>query len=205
MADTSITLLERLCQSPDEDAWRRFVDLYSPLIRGWLRRYAVKDEDAEDLAQEVLAVVVRELPSFQHNRNQGAFRNWLRVVSVNQLRALWRARQSRPLKIGDSKFEQMLDQLADPGSGLSQLWNQQHDQHVARRLMKMIEPQFEEKTWTAFRRVALDGEKAAAVAAELGISVNAVLLAKSRVLGRMRQELRADGLTLDHGWHESHG
>ena len=59
--------------------------------------------------------------------------------------------------------------------------------------MKMIEPQFEEKTWQAFRRVAIDGQKAAAVAVELDMSINAVLLAKSRILGRLRQEMR--GLT----------
>ncbi len=193
MADTSITLLERLCHQPDDESWRRFVELYAPLIRGWLRRYAVKAEDAEDLAQEVLAVVVRELPNFRHNQNHGAFRNWLRVVSVNQLRALWRSRRGQALAGGDSKVEQMLDQLADPASSLSQLWNQQHDQHIANRLMKMIEPQFEAKTWLAFRRVAIDGQKAAAVAIELDMSINAVLLAKSRILGRLRQEMR--GLT----------
>ncbi len=192
MAETSITLLQRLRDAPDEESWRRFVDLYAPLIRGWLRRYAVHEQDAEDLAQEVLAVVVRQLPQFEHNQNNGAFRNWLRVVSVNQLRALWRSRRGQAVA-GDSRVEQMLDQLDDPRSSLSQLWNQQHDQHIAHRLMAMIEPQFEAKTWQAFRRVALDGQKAATVAAELDMSVNAVLLAKSRILSRLRQELR--GLT----------
>src|SRR5262245_12704866 len=93
MADTPVTFLNRLCLRPDEDAWKRFVDLYAPLIRGWLGRYSVSDEDAEDLAQEVLAVVVRELPSFEHNRQRGAFRSWLRTVAVNQLRVLWRSRR----------------------------------------------------------------------------------------------------------------
>jgi RNA polymerase sigma factor (sigma-70 family) len=193
MAETSITLLERLCLQPDEDSWRTFVDLYAPLIRGWLRRYTIKEEDAEDLAQEVMAVVVRELTNFQHNQQRGAFRCWLRTVTVNQLRALWRTRRGQNEATGNSAMAGMLDQLADPDSSLSRLWDQQHDQHVAARLMELIQPQFEAKTWQAFRRVALDGMKAAIVAQELGISVNAVLLAKSRVLNRLRQELR--GLT----------
>ena len=193
MADTSVSLLERLCLQPDEHSWKQFIDLYAPLIRGWLRRYSVKKEDAEDLAQEVMTVVVRELGHFQHNQQRGAFRNWLRTVTVNQLRALWRNQRGRAAASGDSDIAQMLDQLADPNSSLSQLWDQQHDQHVARRLMELIQPHFEPATWQAFRRVALDGKKAATVAEELGLSVNAVLLAKSRVLSRLRQELR--GLT----------
>jgi RNA polymerase sigma-70 factor (ECF subfamily) len=191
MAETSISLLERLRWQPDEESWRRLVDLYAPLIRRWLRRYGVSEHDAEDLSQEVMAVVVRELPGFIHNQRPGAFRHWLRGVTVHRLRALWRAGKTRGT--GDSDFAALLDQLEDPSSGLSRLWDQEHDQHVARRLMDLIRPQFEEKTWKAFRRVVLDGLKPAAVAQELGMSVNAVLLAKSRVLSRLRQEMR--GLT----------
>jgi RNA polymerase sigma factor (sigma-70 family) len=193
MADTSVSLLERLCLQPDDASWMRFIDLYAPLIRGWLRRHCVKVEDAEDLAQEVMTVVVRELANFQHNQQRGAFRNWLRTVTVNQLRALWRTRRGRAEASGDSDIARMLDQLADPNSSLSRLWDQQHDQHVAGRLMELIQPQFEAKTWQAFRHVALDGMKAAIVAEKLGMSVNAVLIAKCRVVNRLRQELR--GLT----------
>jgi RNA polymerase sigma factor (sigma-70 family) len=193
MSDTSVSLLERLCLRPDQQSWKVFVDLYEPLIRGWLRRYSVKKEDAEDLAQEVMSVVVRELAYFEHNQQRGAFRNWLRTVTVNQLRALWRNQRGQAAASGDSDIARMLDQLADPSSSLSRLWDQQHDQHVAHRLMELIQPHFEPRTWEAFRRVAMDGKKAATVAEELGLSVNAVLLAKSRILCRLRQELR--GLT----------
>jgi RNA polymerase sigma-70 factor (ECF subfamily) len=192
MSETSISLLDRLRLQPDDDSWKRFLDLYVPLIRGWLRRYDVTAEDADDLAQEVLAVVVRELTDFRHSRQPGAFRHWLRTVTVNRLRALWRARRGGGAT-GGSAMADMLEQLADPNSSLSRLWDRQHDQHVARRLMESIRPQFAEKTWQAFRRVVLDGLQAAVVAEELGLSVNAVLLAKSRVLSRLRQEMR--GLT----------
>src|SRR6266404_2049304 len=111
MADTPVTFLNRLCVRPDEDSWKRFVDLYAPLIRGWLRRYSVSEEDAEDLAQEVLAVVVRELPSFQHNHQRGAFRSWLRTVAVNQLRALWCTRRGEAAVTGNSEIARMLEQL----------------------------------------------------------------------------------------------
>jgi RNA polymerase sigma-70 factor (ECF subfamily) len=193
MAPTSFSLLQRLRSQPDAASWQRLVDLYTPLIQGWLRQHAVAPADADDLTQEVMAVVVRELPKFEHNQQRGAFRNWLKTITINRLRVLWRSRHNRPVATGDSDFLQMLDQLQDPSTDLSRLWDQQHDEHVARRLMELVEPHFEPTTWQAFRRVALDGVKAATVAAELHLSVNAVLLAKSRVLSRLRQEM--EGLT----------
>lgn len=193
MADTSVSLLERLSSRKDEDSWTRFVDLYVPLIRSWLRRYSVSSQDAEDLAQDVLTVVVRELPQFQHNQQRGAFRNWLRNVTVNRLRTLWRTRRGRAAATGDSDVAQMLDELADANSSLSRVWDREHDEHVARRLMELIQPQFEPKTWEAFRRVVVEGRKAAEVASELGMSANAVFVAKSRVVAKLRQEMQ--GLT----------
>ena len=136
MSETSISLLDRLRLQPDAESWRRLVDLYTPLIHGWLRRHAVPAADADDLTQEVMAVVVRELPQFKHSQQRGAFRSWLRTITVNRLRGLWRSRQHRPIATGDSDFLKMLDELEDPTSGLSRIWDRQHDEHVARRLME---------------------------------------------------------------------
>jgi RNA polymerase sigma factor (sigma-70 family) len=193
MAETSFSLLDRLRLQPDAETWRRLVDLYTPLIHAWLRRHSVPAADADDLTQEVMSVVVRELPRFKHNQQRGAFRNWLRTITVNRLRVLWRSRQTRPIATGESDFLKILDELEDPGSNLGRRWDREHDQHVARRLMELVEPHFEPATWQAFRRVVLDGHKAAVVATELNMSVNSVLLAKSRVLSRLRQEMK--GLT----------
>jgi RNA polymerase sigma-70 factor (ECF subfamily) len=189
MLDTSLSLLDRLRSRADTASWRRLVDLYSPLIQGWLRRQGLQASDADDLAQEVLAVTVRELPRFQHQR-PGGFRAWLRGITVNRLREFWRARRYRPEATGDSDFLAQLEQLADPASELSQRWDQDHDRHVVARLMDLVRPQFQPATWQAFAGVMLEGRSAAAVAKRLGISVNAVLLAKSRVLRRLRCESR---------------
>jgi RNA polymerase sigma-70 factor, ECF subfamily len=187
MIQTSMSLLERLRTQPDEPAWRRLDDLYRPLIRHWLLRDATLRDEAEDLVQEVLAVVVRELPNFQRER-PGSFRCWLRTITWNRLQAFWQSRQQwQQLSAGDSDGS-ILSQLEDPHSALSRQWDEEHDRHVVRRLMELIEPQFEPVTLQAFRRVVFDGAKTADVASELGISVNAVLLAKSRVLKRLRQE-----------------
>ncbi len=193
MSETSTSLLERLRDPTDVAAWRRLTDLYSPLIRGWLRRYALQAPDLDDLVQEVLSVLVRELPGFRHNERRGAFRSWLRTITVHRLRAFWRAQRLRPDAAGGGDLPKELEQLEDPDSDLSRRWDEEHDRHVARRLLELIEPDFAPTTWRAFRRLVLEGSPAREVAAELGVTVNAVLIAKSRVLQRLRQERR--GLT----------
>jgi RNA polymerase sigma-70 factor (ECF subfamily) len=189
--ETSASLLERLRRAPDEAAWRRLDDLYRPLIRRWLLRDPTLGEDADDLVQDVMEVLVRELPGFQRQRT-GSFRRWLRTVTAHRLAAHYRARKNRPRALGATPEECPLAQLADPNSELSRQWDEEHDRHVLRRLMDLIEPMFEPSTLAAFRRVAYDGVAPARAAEELGLSLNAVLLAKSRVLSRLRQE--AEGL-----------
>lgn len=189
MPDTSASLLERLRAGPDDEAWRRLVELYSPLLHGWLRRYSLQATDADDLMQEVLSTLVRELPAFRYDPARGAFRSWLRTILANRLQAFFRDRQRSPQPAGGSVGPRLLEQLADPNSDQSRLWNQEHDRHVARRLLAGIKPDFEPTTWTAFERCTLDGKKASVVAAELGISVNAVFISKSRVLRRLRAEM----------------
>jgi RNA polymerase sigma-70 factor (ECF subfamily) len=170
---TSVSLLERLRASPDDAAWSRLVELYTPLVRSWLTRQGLQPADADDLTQDVLGVLVRELPGFSHDGRTGAFRRWLRNVTVNRLRVFWRTR--RPA--GD--VESVLSQLEDPASGLSRRWDEEHDRHVARRLLDIIRPEFESATWLAFRGLVLDGRPTAEVAAELGLTPNAVRIAKS--------------------------
>lgn len=188
MSETSVSLLDRLRHSPEPALWQRLVDLYNPLIRGWLRRQALREQDADDLVQEVLAVVVRKLPQFERQPQTGAFRSWLRKITVNCLRDHWRSRRSQPLATGDSNFLAVLDQLEDSDSHLSRMWDQEHDRHVTQRLLETIRPRFEPHTFRAFQRVALEGAAPDQVAAELGLTVNAVFIAKSRVLNQLRRE-----------------
>ena len=185
---TSPSLLDRLRLQPDAGAWQRLVDVYDPLIRHWLRRHNLLHQDADDVVQEVLTVVVRKMPEFRREPRVGAFRRWLKNITINCLRDHWRARNKAPIATGDSDLLQVLHQLEDPNSALSREWDLEHDRHVTGRLLQLIEPQFEPRTWQAFRRVAVDGAAPDAVAAELGMSVNAVFIAKSRVLSRLRQE-----------------
>jgi RNA polymerase sigma-70 factor (ECF subfamily) len=187
MHETSASLLDRLRDHPDAAAWDRLVDLYTPLIRGWLLRQGLPPQDADDVVQDVMQVLVRKLPLFQRQRI-GSFRAWLRNITVNCLRDFRRARRGKPQATGDSNIAAVLDQLEDPHSGLSREWDADHDRHVTRRLLELIRPNFTDSTWRAFERLAIDGASPEAVAGELGISTNAAFIAKSRVLRRLREE-----------------
>jgi len=189
MEQTSLTLLERLREQEDHRAWQRFVDLYTPLIQRWVHVHGrVNLSDVEDLAQTVLEVVVRELPSFDHNRNVGAFRCWLRRITVNRLRAFWQ--DCEPAGSGNTDVLRMLNELEDPHSGVSRQLDREHDEHVARRLLELVEGEFKTSTWEAFRRTAVEGQATKEVAEQLGVTMNAVLIAKSRVLSRLRLEMQ---------------
>lgn len=183
---TSLSLLQRLQQSPDEQAWQRFASIYQPLIHKWLKTYAPSEADVDDIVQDVLLTVFRKLNEFQHNGQTGAFRAWLRTTAVNRLRLMWR--EKRPtLESDHAQFVGKLDLLADPQSELSRQWDQEHDAHVAGQLLLQMEQEFAPATWHAFRRQVVDGTSAKLTAQEMGLSVNAVLIAKSRIMKRLRQ------------------
>jgi len=120
--ETSVSLLDRLAGTPTDDDWRRLLDLYLPLLRAWMARGGVSSSDADDLSQEVLLVVFREVGGFER-RGQGAFRAWLRTILVHRTRDYFRSRQHRPAATGGSDFLRSLDELESPGSALSNQWD----------------------------------------------------------------------------------
>ena len=188
MNTTSLGLLERLRHAePDASEWRKLRDIYSPMIRRWLSRLPNLHDEVDDLTQEVLVVLFRELPSFERRRD-GSFRAWLRQITVNRMYAFCKARRKQPAAMGGPETDQLLAQLADPTSDLARQWDQDHDKHVFQKLLALVEGDFEPSTWQAFTRLALEGRPAAQVAGELGLTESAVVQAKFRILKRLREE-----------------
>jgi RNA polymerase sigma-70 factor (ECF subfamily) len=188
MNTTSLSLLDRLkCAGPDAAEWHRLKDVYVPLIRSWLSGFPGLREDAEDLTQDIFVVLLRGLPSFERRRH-GSFRAWLRQITANRVRAHWKASRKHSRHPGEGGGAELLAQIEDPDSGLSRQWDRDHDQHLLGKLLAVVRPDFDARTWQAFTRFALDGVPAAEVARELGTSESAVVQAKFRVLKRLREE-----------------
>lgn len=187
MPSTSASLLVRLRSPTDHLAWSRFIDIYGPLLFRWVGRYRLQDHDAADVVQEVLTVVAREIAAFRYDPQRGSFRGWLKTILTYQLRAHGRRRQAHPAGVGDSAWQQRLNEWEDPRSQLSSQWDVEHHAYVARRALDQIQQDFEPATWQTFWALVMDGRKPAEIAAELGMTRNAVYIAKYRVLERLRQ------------------
>jgi RNA polymerase sigma-70 factor (ECF subfamily) len=186
MSETSVSFLNSLRADSDSRSWQEFVDLYTPLIRIWLSNQHVHEQECEDVTQEVMSVVLKRLPEFQRQRT-GSFRNWLKTITIYCWQNYRRKHLQRLAAVGGTSFGETMNELADPGSHLSSLWDQQHDQYVLQRLLEKIRPSIRESTWAAFEAVAIDGKSPEEAAEALGMSTNAVYVAKSRVLAQLRQ------------------
>jgi RNA polymerase sigma-70 factor (ECF subfamily) len=191
MNETRQSLLFR-AQAGETDAWNDLTELYRPLIRGWLKRQGVQAHDVEDLSQEVLLSVVKHLPDFQHSGRRGAFRSWLRTILWSRTADYFRAIEPAAQASGGDAAAEILRNIVDPDGELNRRWDEEHDRYVVHCLLCLVEEEFEPLTLQAFRRLALDGISGAEAARELGLSVSAVYVAKSRVLARIRQ--KAEGL-----------
>jgi RNA polymerase sigma-70 factor, ECF subfamily len=185
---TSQSLLIKARDRSDQVAWRRLTELYEPFIARWVRPHVAQRADSEDLVQDVMTALVRELPGFDHNQRTGAFRSWLRTLTVHRVQAYWQKRDAQTAGSGDPDIHELLAQLADPTSALSRSWDEEHDRYVTKTMLAAIRLEFQPATWHAFERQVQDGQPASEVARELGTSVNAVLIAKSRVLKRLREK-----------------
>jgi RNA polymerase sigma-70 factor (ECF subfamily) len=180
---TSPTLLEGLRQAGNTTAWSRFVDLYTPILYAWARRCGETEDDAADLVQEVFVALVQFLPTFQ-SQPGGKFRGWLRTILLNKLRDRKRRETRRDRIEAQRPAEEALPDHAE------QFWEAEYQREVAQRALALMQTEFTASTWQACWETVVRGRSPADVACELGLTENAVYLARSRVLRRLRQELR---------------
>jgi RNA polymerase sigma-70 factor (ECF subfamily) len=186
MHTTSASLLERLRRPEETEAWPRFVRLYTPLLFYWARRTGLTQDDASDLVQDVLTLLVQKLPEFRYEAGK-SFRGWLRTLTLNK----WRERARRKDLPRAGSDEADLPAIADPTQA-DPFEEAEYRKELVRRALQIMQAEFEPKTWQACWESVVSGRGTAEVAAELGVSIDVVYGAKSRVLRRLRQEL--DGL-----------
>jgi RNA polymerase sigma-70 factor (ECF subfamily) len=183
---TPASLLYHLRNPADQAAWKRFVQIYTPLLYHWAHRIRLQDQDAADLVQDVFTVLVQKLPDFRYDRER-SFRAWLKTVLLNKWRAQQRRRVPQPLQGNGSSLVDRTE--AEEPDGLSEI---EYRQQLVQQTLPLIRDEFQPATWQAFWQSFIAGRPAPEVARELGITVNAVYIAKCRVLRRLRREL--DGL-----------
>ena len=182
---TSESLLVRLQDSDNDDAWQRFSQLYTPLIFYWARKNGLDTHDASDLVQEVMAIVFRKLPEFRYDP-QGSFRSWLRTVTLNKHRQRMRRKSVEFDDVGQSHLVNM---PAHPSSAASQSWDQDYSTKLVANAIDLMRKEFAPETWQALKLFVTSDRTAQQIATETGVSTSTIYSAKSRLMKRMRQEL----------------
>lgn len=183
MDSTSHSLLDQLRRADRAAAWPRFVHLYTPVLLRWAARLGVPPSDRDDLIQIVYATLLRVLPTFDYSRDR-SFRAWLYAVVANKWKDARRKKQPVAMAPDGSAFPEPA--VPDPAAAIDEA---EYRAVLAARMATLIRADFTAATWQAFWATVVDERPAADVAAELGLSANAVYLARSRVLARLRQEL----------------
>lgn len=185
---TSLSLLFKL-RANDAAAWDRLVILYAPLVYYWCRKLGLPDQDAADVFQDVFQSVAAKIASFHKDQPGDTFRGWLRMITHNKVQDHFRRQGRQPQAAGGSEANLQLSQLPFLEDVEESGDDHQAYQQLVQRALELIRLEFTPRTWQAFWRVTVDGQRPVDVAEELQMRPGTVRVAKSRVLQRLRQEL----------------
>lgn len=182
---TRPSLLLRLRDLEDSDAWREFVRLYTPLVFGHCVRHGLQEADAADVAQEVMRVAAQAMPRFDYDAQRGKFRGWLLQTTRNRLHKFFARQRRVPPTASDTAIGRFFDQ--EPAADEQARWEGEYRQRLFDWAAERARPEFQRATWDAFWLTGVKSVSVKEVAAQLGISVGAVYIARSRVIARLRE------------------
>jgi RNA polymerase sigma factor (sigma-70 family) len=185
---TRPSLLVRLQDLGDHEAWDQFVELYAPLVFGFACKRGLQEADAADLTQEVLRAVAVAVGQWEYDPKRGSFRGWLYRVTFNKFKAYLRFHRNQCQGSGDSVIHAVLLQQAAPPTRAE--WEDEYQKQLFGLASDRVRREFADSSWQAFWRVTVDGRPSVEVASELKLSVGAVYIAKSRILARLKEEIR---------------
>ncbi|HVJ67858.1 MAG TPA: sigma-70 family RNA polymerase sigma factor [Caulifigura sp.] len=188
LPETRPSLLVRLHDPANDDAWREFVRIYEPAVYRFARRRGLQHADSVELTQEVLARVVRSIPAWDTSRTKGSFRSWLFAVARSRLIDAWRSSARSQAALGESLGSGPLGCVADDTGDDALSFELRKE--MIRVAAESIRPEFHPSTWDAFVRTAISGEGVSEVASSLKLTAGAVYAARSRVLARLREVVR---------------
>ena len=199
MDRTRSTLLLRVRDPGDARTWGEFVALYEPLLTAYVRHRGLGAEDARDVVQEVFARLVKALPQFKLNRQQGRFRTWLWQICQSAL-CDWARQRRRQARAEDAWLDRLSEPRSSSEADSDDEWDRLHRRRVLSFALETVRARSRPKSWACFERHLLERRPSVEVAAELGLTVAAVNVNGSRILDRVRKlcvehlEGLADGL-----------
>jgi RNA polymerase sigma-70 factor (ECF subfamily) len=188
---TRASLLVRIRDGRDQEAWRRFVQVYAPVVYGFARKRGLQDADAADVMQDVLRSVAGAAPRLNYDPARGSFRGWLYTVARNKIFNFLEAGRHRLGRgSGDPGAGERLEALAGPEWRLAESWDEEYERNLAALAMGRVQGEVQAATWQAFWQTAVEGRSAREAGEALGMSAGAVYVARSRVLARLKDEVQ---------------
>lgn len=184
---TRASLLFRLRDSQDHEAWVEFVEIYEPAIYRQLRKCGLQDADARELTQELFVAVNRHIGTWDPAKERGSFRGWLRRVARNLVINWMKNGQRRMVALGGPGSQSIFDALTAEDCPESSEFDRELRRSIFHRASKVVHQEQSPKAWQAFWETAVVGKTPAVVSQELGMSTGAVRVAKCRVLARLKE------------------
>lgn len=183
---TRASLLFRLRNSQDHEAWMEFVALYEPAAYRLLRRRGLQDADAREVVQELFLAVSRSIDHWDPAKERGSFRGWLRKVMRNLVINWLKQRERRVNATGGSDVQNMLQMLPDDSGPESVEFDLELRRALFQRAAEQVRKEVQPATWQAFLETGVVGASAVDAAKKLGMQVGAIRVAKCRVLARLQ-------------------
>jgi RNA polymerase sigma-70 factor (ECF subfamily) len=188
---TRASLLVRIRNGRDQEAWRQFVALYAPVVYGFARKRGLQDADAADVMQDVLRSVAGAADRLNYDPSRGSFRGWLYTVARNKIFNFLEAGRHRVGRgSGDTGVREKLEAQPEPEGNLAASWEEEYERTVASVAMRRVQGEVQPATWQAFWQTAVEGRSAREAGEALGLSAGAVYVARSRVLARLKEEVQ---------------
>ena len=154
---TQPSLLIRIRNAQDREAWEQFVDIYAPLVFGYVRRQGFQDADAADLTQDVFGKVHRAVRQLDYDPQRGKFRGWLLTITRNALRRYWASTARKPQGSGDTAMRKLLEEYPAQGDSDDSFWQHEYHRCLFRCVAKRIQSDFRPSTWQAFWETTVSG------------------------------------------------
>ncbi len=183
---TSFTLLEGLKNRQDSRAWQRFMARYEPMVMAFARKLGLNDTDAQDVCQETMLGFIQAYGDGRYDRDKGRLRSWLFGIAHRKAIDMKR-RRAREIVVGDkTDASAFLGRIESPDQA-KEIWEQQWQRSVLRACLEEVSKDLSPNTVKAFDLYVFEQWPVEKVAEQLGISQNAVYIAKTRVMERVRK------------------
>lgn len=189
---TSSTLLVRIRDVSDTDAWTQFLERYTPRIYAWCRRYQLQESDASDVTQDVLTKLLKAMRSFEYDASRGSFRGWLKTVTNNVIRDFLGGSAENNRGSGDTLMQHRLAAIQAPDAlaDLARTIEAEAEAELLLAAEAQVQSRVQPQTWRAYELTSKHQLKPQAAAAEIGMPISEIYVARSRVIKLLREEVR---------------